>query len=142
MVDEGVLQNPAPDLSLALHLWNDKPLGWVGVTDGPAMAASERIFELLDTHTEVTERPGAAVLPPFADRIEFADDHTDHVAALIEQGTATVARLHWRCDLYQACVIARPGKCRDSAGGDIRFVSKKTVQRETRHHHLLALAHW
>jgi amidohydrolase len=42
MVDEGVLTNPRPDLSLALHLWNDKPFGWLGVTPGPAMAASGR----------------------------------------------------------------------------------------------------
>ncbi len=42
MVDEGVLTNPRPDLSLALHLWNDKPFGWIGVTPGPAMAASGR----------------------------------------------------------------------------------------------------
>jgi amidohydrolase len=45
MVDEGVLANPRPDLSLALHVWNDKPFGWVGVTDGPAMSASE-VFQI------------------------------------------------------------------------------------------------
>jgi ABC-type multidrug transport system fused ATPase/permease subunit len=36
-----------------------------------AIAASERIFEMLDTHTEVKERPGAAALEPFQDRVEF-----------------------------------------------------------------------
>lgn len=41
MVLEGVLENPRPDYSLSLHLWNEKPVGWVGVTPGPAMAASE-----------------------------------------------------------------------------------------------------
>ncbi len=41
MVAEGVLENPRPDYSLALHLWNEKPLGWLGVTAGPVMAASE-----------------------------------------------------------------------------------------------------
>lgn len=41
MVDEGVLENPRPDVALALHVWNDKPLGWVGVTPGPVMAAAE-----------------------------------------------------------------------------------------------------
>lgn len=41
MVKEGVLENPRPDHSLSLHLWNDKPLGWYGVTPGPSMAASE-----------------------------------------------------------------------------------------------------
>ena len=45
MVKEGVLDNPRPDLSLALHVWNDKPYGWIGVTDGPAMSAAE-VFEI------------------------------------------------------------------------------------------------
>ena len=40
-----------------------------------AMAAAERIFEMLDTHSEVEERPGAAALPPFAGVIEFRDVH-------------------------------------------------------------------
>ena len=42
MVADGVLENPQPDRSLSLHLWNDKPLGWIGVTPGPAMSASDR----------------------------------------------------------------------------------------------------
>jgi amidohydrolase len=42
MVADGVLENPRPDLSLSLHLWNDKPVGWIGVTPGPAMSASDR----------------------------------------------------------------------------------------------------
>ena len=41
MVAEGVLENPQPDYCLALHLWNEKPVGWLGVTPGPSMAASE-----------------------------------------------------------------------------------------------------
>ena len=41
MVAEGVLENPTPHVALALHLWNDKPLGWIGVTDGAVMAAAE-----------------------------------------------------------------------------------------------------
>jgi amidohydrolase len=41
MVKEGVLQNPPPDVSLALHLWNEKPVGWLGIGDGAVMAAAE-----------------------------------------------------------------------------------------------------
>jgi len=48
MVEEGVLADPRPDMSFALHLWNDKPFGWVGVTPGPAMAASGR-FKIIVT---------------------------------------------------------------------------------------------
>ncbi|MEK7277145.1 MAG: amidohydrolase [Chloroflexota bacterium] len=42
MVGDGVMEGPAPERSLALHVWNDKPLGWVAATDGPCMAASNR----------------------------------------------------------------------------------------------------
>lgn len=42
MVEEGVLENPKPDLTLAMHVWNEKPVGWVGIVPGPTMAAAER----------------------------------------------------------------------------------------------------
>jgi subfamily B ATP-binding cassette protein MsbA len=38
-----------------------------------AIAASQRIFELLDTHSEVKERPGAAALAPLRATVEFRD---------------------------------------------------------------------
>jgi len=46
MVADGVLDKIGPkvDRSLSLHLWNDKPVGWVAATNGPAMAASERFY--------------------------------------------------------------------------------------------------
>ncbi len=48
-----------------------KKLSRVNGTIQQAMAASERIFELLDTHSEVTDRPGAQPLPMLRDGIEF-----------------------------------------------------------------------
>ncbi|MDH5605881.1 MAG: amidohydrolase [Anaerolineae bacterium] len=41
MVKEGVLEDPRPDYSLALHLWNEMPMGMLGITSGPVMAAAE-----------------------------------------------------------------------------------------------------
>lgn len=41
MIKEGILSDPVPEIALALHLWNEKPLGWIGITDGPVMSASE-----------------------------------------------------------------------------------------------------
>src|SRR5688572_17534819 len=38
-----------------------------------AIAASQRIFELLDRHSEVKERPGAAPLAPLKSTVEFRD---------------------------------------------------------------------
>ena len=42
MVEEGVLDNPRPDVALTTHLWNEQPLGTVSATAGPIMAAAER----------------------------------------------------------------------------------------------------
>ena len=48
MVAEGVLENPRPDYALAMHVWNEKPVGWFGLADGPVMAGSE-IFKITIT---------------------------------------------------------------------------------------------
>jgi amidohydrolase len=45
MMDDGLLESPNVDMSLALHLWNEKPLGWLGVTNGPVMAGGD-IFNI------------------------------------------------------------------------------------------------
>jgi subfamily B ATP-binding cassette protein MsbA len=50
-----------------------KKLSRVNANLQQAAAASERIFEVLDTHTEVQERPAAAPMPPFTGAIEFRD---------------------------------------------------------------------
>jgi subfamily B ATP-binding cassette protein MsbA len=50
-----------------------KKLSRVNADLQQAMAAAERIFEILDSHSEVQDRPGAAPLPPFTEGIEFRD---------------------------------------------------------------------
>jgi subfamily B ATP-binding cassette protein MsbA len=50
-----------------------KKLSRVNANLQQAVVASERIFELLDVHTEVRETPDAKPLPPFRDAIEFRD---------------------------------------------------------------------
>lgn len=59
MVREGVLENPQVDMALALHLWNNQPLGWIGVTPGPVMAAAET-FQIT-----VTGKGGHGAAPHF-----------------------------------------------------------------------------
>jgi len=41
MMRDGVLDSPKVDKTLSLHLWNDKPLGWISVAKGPVMAGAE-----------------------------------------------------------------------------------------------------
>jgi subfamily B ATP-binding cassette protein MsbA len=50
-----------------------KKLSRVNANLQQAIAASERIFEMLDTHTEVQELPGAPPLSPFRRAIEFKE---------------------------------------------------------------------
>jgi len=57
MIREGVLENPKPDLALALHLWNEKPFGWVHVAGGAVMAGAEE-FKIT-----VTGKGGHAAIP-------------------------------------------------------------------------------
>ncbi len=40
MIRDGALENPRPDVSLGLHVWNTLPVGVLGVADGPIMAGS------------------------------------------------------------------------------------------------------
>ncbi len=41
MLRDGVLENPKVDYVLGLHLWNEKPLGWLGIAPGPYMAGAD-----------------------------------------------------------------------------------------------------
>jgi subfamily B ATP-binding cassette protein MsbA len=50
-----------------------KKLSRVNANLQQAMAAADRIFELLDTHSEVAEKPGAPDLDAFRATIEFRD---------------------------------------------------------------------
>ncbi len=31
MIKEGILENPKPDYALGVHVWNEKPLNWLGI---------------------------------------------------------------------------------------------------------------
>ena len=42
MLRDGVLDSPKVDMTLSMHLWNEKPLGWVHVAKGPVMAGAEQ----------------------------------------------------------------------------------------------------
>jgi amidohydrolase len=57
MIADGVLEGPRPDYTLSLHLWNEKPMGWLGIRPGPLMAAGE-IFKV-----SLTGKGGHGALP-------------------------------------------------------------------------------
>jgi amidohydrolase len=45
MIEAGIMDGPKVDHTLALHIWNEKPIGWVGIVPGPLMAGAD-IFEV------------------------------------------------------------------------------------------------
>ncbi len=44
MIQEGALNDPRPDVFIALHVWSDMPVGTADVTPGPVMAAADKWF--------------------------------------------------------------------------------------------------
>jgi len=57
MVRDGVLDDPTPDIVLGLHLWTELPIGSVGLSSGPIMAAVSNF----DVH--ITGRGGHGGIP-------------------------------------------------------------------------------
>jgi amidohydrolase len=57
MMRDGVLDSPKVEKTLALHVWNDKPLGWIHVAKGPVMAGAELFI------VKLTGKGGHAAAP-------------------------------------------------------------------------------
>lgn len=57
MIEAGALENPDVDAIIGLHLWNNLPLGTVGVRNGPLMAATEYF------HCTIKGRGGHGAIP-------------------------------------------------------------------------------
>ncbi len=57
MLDEGVLDTPKVDYALAMHLWNQSPVGWLGIAPGPVMAGAD-IF-----HVKIRGKGGHGGMP-------------------------------------------------------------------------------
>jgi amidohydrolase len=45
LLESRLLDDEQPDTALAFHVWNERPLGWVGIAPGPVMAGDD-IFEI------------------------------------------------------------------------------------------------
>ena len=66
MVNEGVLENPKVDYAIASHVWNDKPLKWFGVTEGPVMAGAEKFRVVIKGKGGHGAAPHQTIDPIFA----------------------------------------------------------------------------
>ena len=57
MIRDGVMEGPKVEKTLSLHLWNDKPVGWLHVAGGPVMAGAD-LFSI-----KITGRGGHGAQP-------------------------------------------------------------------------------
>lgn len=84
-----------------------KKLSRVNANLQQAAAAAERIFEMLDTHSEVTERPGAQPMAPFRETIEFRDVHFSYAET---NGEATLRGVDFTVHAGQMlAIVGRSG---------------------------------
>jgi len=80
MIAEGALENPEPDTALGIHIWNEKPLNWLGITKGPVMAGAD-FFEI-----QVYGKGGHGAIP------EKTSDPIEASAVIITALQSVVAR--------------------------------------------------
>ncbi len=96
MISDGVLNDPVPDITLALHLWNEKPLGWIGITDGPMMSASETFMVRIDGKGGHGGKPHEAVDPIVAAAgiINTLQSIVSREIPPLDSGVITVSSIH------------------------------------------------
>ena len=66
MIGEGILDKIQADFALGIHVWNESPLGWMGISAGPVMAASETFKIIVRGKGGHGALPSAAVDPIIA----------------------------------------------------------------------------
>ena len=96
MIEEGVLEAPDVDAIIGLHLWNNLPVGTVGVRTGPLMAATEFF------HCTIHGRGGHGAIPhQTADSIVIASQIVNALQAIVSRNidplksaVVTIGELH------------------------------------------------
>jgi amidohydrolase len=96
MIADGVLAAPPVDAAFGIHLWNDLPVGTVGITAGPIMASVDQ-FEI-----EILGRGGHAAAPHQAiDPVLIAAHVVTGLQSIVsrrrsplEEGVVSVTEVH------------------------------------------------
>ena len=90
MIDDGLLDNPAPDAAFALHIMPNAPAGTFGAKAGPMMASADKLI------VKVTGKGGHASMPHHA---------IDPIPVACEIVTALQAFVTRRVDIFDPVVI-------------------------------------
>ncbi|MFN8589064.1 MAG: amidohydrolase [Candidatus Eisenbacteria bacterium] len=91
MLKTGLLEEYRPDAAFGLHVWQDLPLGVIGVTDGPWMAA-------VDEFSVTVKGKGAHAAMPQASR--------DPIVCLAQMVTALQTMASRQTDPFQQLVVS------------------------------------
>ncbi len=96
MLADGILENPSPDCALALHVWNNKPLGWLGISKGYVMAASEEFEVVIQGQGGHGAIPNLAVDPVVATAqiISALQTIVSRNVAPVDTAVVTVTAVH------------------------------------------------
>jgi amidohydrolase len=96
MIRDGVLNAPKPDYALSLHLWNEQPLGWLGVAAGPVMAGADEFTVRVIGRGGHGAIPNAAVDPIVASAqiVTALQSIVARNVAPVETAVVTVATIH------------------------------------------------
>lgn len=113
MIREGSLENPAPIQCLGMHIWNEKPLGWLGVAAGPVMASAATFGITL------TGRGGHGAMP------HLAIDPVVAAAQIISAAQTISSR---NSDPQKACVVSF---CMLNAGNAFNVIPQTVEMKGT-----------
>jgi len=96
MIRDGVLDGPKVDMTLSLHLWNEKPLGWVGVAKGAVMAGAEQFTIKLTGKGGHGAVPNATIDPivAAAQMINALQTITSRNVAPLQAAVISVTTIH------------------------------------------------
>ncbi len=91
MIEEGALEQPSPANCLGLHIWNLKPIGWLGIADGPVMASAAQFA------IKLTGKGGHGAIP------HLAIDPVVAAAQIISAAQTIASR---NSDPQETCVVS------------------------------------
>lgn len=96
MIDDGVLESPKPDRALSMHVWSKGEVGTVLMTDGPAMAGSDRFTLIVRGRGAHGASPqhGADPIVAAAQIITALQTIVSRNVDPLESGVVTVGSIH------------------------------------------------
>lgn len=96
MIADGVLDFIRPDYALAVHLWAEEPVGWLGISAGPVMAGSKDLHITVHGEGGHSARPHKAVDPILASAhlITALQSIVSRKIDPLESGVYSITQIH------------------------------------------------